>query len=272
MPAPRNARSRGSQRYYSWRQENYWSVTTILQAVPKPALVNWAKKYTAEYACDHFAQLSALLEPDGDGVVDRQAAVDWLKGAAWRERDRKADIGSQIHAATEAYVLGKPFPTWPKTIEPQMRAFVKFLDDYQPVFHVTEASVYNRSERYAGTLDGIVEIDGRVLVGDTKSGKAIYPEVALQLAAYRFAEFIGAPDGSEQTMPKTDGAFALHLPAEGGSYDVIDVKADEEVFRFFLYFRESFRWMEELSKTVLLGPLQHGGTESERAFREAVTS
>lgn len=270
MSAPRNARSRGSQRYYSWRSENYWSVTTILQAVPKPALINWAKKFTAEYAVDNFDKLGALVEPDADGTVDRQAAVDWLKGAAYRDRDRKADIGSQIHAATEAYVLGKPFPAWPKTIAPQMRAFERFLADYEPEFQMTEASVYNKTERYAGTLDGIVAIDGRVLVGDTKSGKAIYPEVALQLAAYRFAEFVGAPDGSENPMPETDGAFALHLPAQGGSYDVVDVKADEEVFRYFLYFRESFRWMEQASKTVLLGPLQVGGSEEERAFREAM--
>jgi hypothetical protein len=264
VSAPKNARSRGSQRYYSWRSENYWSVTTILQAVPKPALINWAKKFTAEYAVEHISALNELIAADPDG------AVDWLKGAAYRDRNRKAEIGSQIHAASEAYVLGKPFPKWPATIEKQMLAFERFLADYEPEFSMTEASVYNRSERYAGTLDGIVTIDGRVLVGDIKSGKAIYPEVALQLAAYRFAEFIGAPDGSEKAMYPTDGAFALHLPAEGGSYDVVDVRADEEVFKAFLYMRESFRWMEELSKTVLLGPLQAGGNEAERAFREAV--
>jgi hypothetical protein len=275
--APRNATTskRTGKRFYTWRNENYWSVTTILQAVPKPALINWAKKFTAEYACDNFDQLQALLAPRHDGSVDRDGAVDWLKGAAFRDRDRKAEIGSRIHAACEAYVLGQPFPEWPITIRPQMLAFERFLLDYQPTFEATEAGVYNRSERYAGTLDGILTFEndgGRRLVGDYKSGKAIYPEVALQLAAYRFAEFIGLADGSEGPMPDVDGAFALHLPAEGGTYEVLDVRADLDVFRSFLYFREAFRWMDESSKTVLLGPLEVGGSEAERAFRDAVTT
>src|SRR4051812_27354998 len=122
---PRNATTRGSKRFYTWRSENYWSVTTILQAVPKPALINWAKKFTAEYAVEHFSALAELVKTDPDG------AVDWLKGAAYRDRDRKADIGSHIHAAAEAYVLGKPFPTpWPVTIRSQMEAFVQFLADF----------------------------------------------------------------------------------------------------------------------------------------------
>lgn len=275
MTAPRNSRQRGNQRFYEWRGESYWSVTTILQAVPKPVLVNWAKKFVAEYACDNLSKLNALMEPDSDGEVDRDGAVGWLKDSPYRDRDRKAAIGTHIHAAAQAYVLGKPFPKYPPTIVPQMRAFERFLSDYEPEFEATEASVYSRSEHYAGTLDGIVTFKGdggRRLVGDYKSGKNIYPETALQCAAYSRAEFIGGANGAEEPMPEIDGAFALHLPAEGGTYDVIDLRVDDEIYRAFLYFRESFRWMETLSKTVLLGPLEVGGNEAERAFRAAMAT
>jgi hypothetical protein len=226
VTSPKQATTSASgKRFYSWRDEAYWSVTTIISGgVPKPALINWAKKFTAQYACDNIDKLDALLVPDSEGAVDRDGAVDWLKGAAYRDRDRKADLGTYVHAATEAYVLGKPFPTWPPIVLPRMRAFERFLAKYEPDYELTEASVYNRSEHYAGTLDAILTVGrgphkGRKFVADLKTGgKAIYPEVALQLAAYRYAEFIGLPDGSEEAMRDVDGAVALHLP-ETGDFD-----------------------------------------------------
>jgi hypothetical protein len=150
-----------------------------------------------------------------------------------------------------------------------MEQFLNFLADFQPIYEATEASVYNRTERYAGTLDAIATIQGRKLVLDAKTGKAVYPEVALQLAAYRYAEFMGLPDGSEETMREVDGAAALHLADDG--YELIDVQADESVFRSFLYVREVFRFQEEQSKAVLRGPLHPGPISPEqRAFAEAV--
>ena len=265
MSGPRNATTTRGKRFYTWRERNYWSVTTILQVAPKPALINWAKKFTAEYAVDHFDAFKALVEDDP------MAAVDWLKGAAWRDRDRKAELGSHVHAAAEAYVLGQPFPTWPAEVKPRMEAFVAFLTECKPVFEQVEASVYSPKWNYAGTLDGIAKIDGRLLVGDYKTGKAIYPETALQLAAYRHAEFIGGPDGDQLPMPKTEGAFALHLPRDGSNYDLIDIDAGEDVFKTFLYMVEVFKWQEQQSKSVLLGPLRTGGTEAERELREALT-
>jgi hypothetical protein len=254
---PRLAQDRGSRRLYQWRDESFWSVTTIIGGgLPKPVLVNWAKKFTAEYAVDNLEKLNALCAPDSDGGIDREGAVDWLKGAAFRDRDKKADIGTAVHEATEAYVLGKPMPPWTPLIKPRMAAFEKFLADLEPEYDagMVEASVFNRAEKYAGTLDAILDIDGRKLLMDVKTGgKDIYPEVALQLAAYRYAEFIGAPDGSEVPMPEVDGCVALHLP-DAGDYSLIEVRADEEVFRAFLYVREVFRFASETYKTVLLGP------------------
>lgn len=266
MSNPKRATtSPGGSRWYDWRGERFWSVTTIINGgTPKPALINWAKKFTAEYACDNIEKLNALLEPDADGGVDRDGAVGWLKGAAFRDRDRAADLGSLIHATTEAHALGKPMPKWPKIAEPQMAAFLKFLDDCKPEYLASEASVYNRSERYAGTLDAIAKIDGRTYLIDTKTGKGVYPEVALQLAAYRYAEFIGLPDGDERAMYDVDDCACLHLPKEGG-YQLLQVRADEEVFQSFLYVREVFRWQEETSKNVIGGDIAQMNLELRRA-------
>lgn len=288
--SPRNATTSGGQRYYTWRGEKFWSVTTIIgQGLPKgEVLVNWAKKFTAEYACANIKQLNALLAPNEDGVVDREGAIDWLKNASFRSRDKAADIGTQFHEAAENHKLDKPMPPWPDEIAGRMRAFEKWVEDFRPKFHVVEASVYNRSQHYAGTMDAIVTIpydaqelaalfafdeqlyqrhediddsEGLRLLIDYKTSKTgIYPEVGLQEVAYRRAEFIAMPDGIEEPMPPVHGCAALHIKdADDPSvnpdkpYDFIPVLANDEMFQQFKYVRENFRWREVLSKDVLGG-------------------
>lgn len=250
---PRNATTgRGGNRFYSWKGESYWSVTTILSVVPKPALLPWGMKAVATAAVDNLHIVNAMAEKSKDD------AIDWLKGAPYRTRNRAADLGSRVHDACEAYRLGKPMPTWDAEVAGRMAFFIQWLEHYQPEFLAVEASVYNRTEQYAGTLDAIVRIGGQTLVLDYKTARTgIYPEVALQLAAYRNAEFIGLPDGSEAPMPKVDGAAALWIR------DIADgdflpeyfpyVDTGKPVFDAFLYFREGFRWQQEISKRVLGG-------------------
>ena len=50
--------------------------------------------------------------------------------------------------------------------------------------------VYSRTFGFAGTLDAICTIAGRRGLLDIKTGRSgVYPEVALQLAAYAHADF-----------------------------------------------------------------------------------
>lgn len=264
MTSPKQATTTGSKRFYSWRNEKYWSVTTILGGgMPKPALLPWGIKSVAEGGVKQKGILREMLDacktPDvcatGEFCEACDSTVRWLKATPYAHRDRAADLGTFVHDAAEAYVLGKPFPDWPITVRPRMEAFERFLADYTPAYEATEASVYNRTEHYAGTLDAIATIAGRKLLLDTKTGKGVYPEVGLQLAAYRFAEFIGLPDGSERAMTEVDGAAVLHLPESGG-YELLEVRADRAMFTAFLYVRETFRFQDVTAKTVILGPYQ----------------
>lgn len=269
---PKNARQTSTGRLYEWRSptaqigdppERFWSVTTILKGgLPSPALTAWGMKAVAEYAVANHRQLSSMLETvrvrrsdegmllvtDPDAV---QAAIDWLKGSPYRERDRKGDIGTAVHQALEAYILGKPWPTPADDVAPYVEQFHQFVADFKPEFELAEASVYNRTEAYAGTLDaiGVIPGRGRALIDFKTTGKGVYPEAALQLSMYRFAEFIGLPDGTEAPMPAVDGCAVLWLTPD--SYELVPVTADEAVFTAAKYVRETFRWQEELSKSVI---------------------
>lgn len=275
MPAQRQTTGRG--RFYTWgRGERYWSVTTILGAVPKDGLKWWAAKSVAEFAVDRSKTWFTM---------DRDEAVDWLKREPLRFTNDRANLGTAIHAAAESYVLKQPMRgDFGDEERKAIGYFLEFVDVLAPKWILSEASVFNRSQKYAGTLDAVVDIAYpkllelaggnpfvipwedpgdrplRILLdyksgGDVAEGKGVYPEVALQLAAYGRAEFVGMPNGSEVPMPPVDGAAVLHVNATGWRFVPVDAMRDD-VWRSFLYVREVFRWREVVSKDVLGTPLE----------------
>lgn len=246
--SPRKVTTRRGQRYYEWRGEKYWSVTTIINGgVPKPQLVPWAIREVAEGAVAMIDTLPRLVKQSPG------AAVDMLKGLPWAKKTAAADVGTSIHERAEALVKGRPLPPVPGEIAGYIDAFDRWRFDWQPQYVASEATVYNRAESYAGTLDAIIQLDGEPWLLDVKTGKGVYPEVALQLAAYRHAEFIAAPDGTENPMPAVYGGLVLHLRPDG--YDLYPVECGKAVLDVFRHVREVFRWQEETGKCVIGEPL-----------------
>jgi hypothetical protein len=233
-------------RYYEWNGEKYPSVTTILsKGIPKPGLIKWSARLVAEHAVHDETWLD----------MDNQQAYEYLSSRPDVRRNSSANLGSAIHSAAEAYSLGNE-PTNVVSPEAQeyLNGFTQFLSDYRPSYLFTEAAVFNRTHRYAGTLDSIVRIGRTVWVLDTKTGNRVYPEVALQLSAYANAEFLGREGGEQLDLPKIKKGGVLHLRPNG--YDLIPVRIDEEVFDSFLAVKDVFHWDFELSKVVLREPLE----------------
>lgn len=250
MP-PKHARSGPrNRRYYDWHGERFYSVTTLTKGgLPEGyGLQKWKREVVAKGAV--AAVQEGILVPMVESSPD--AAIAYLSELPFARTKKAADLGTEIHAAIEALVLEKPAPDPSPEAVPYLDAFREFLKEYEPTFLAAEATVYHRSHAYAGTLDAVVEIDGRRHVLDVKTGTGVYPEVALQLAAYRNAEFIGGPDGAEHPMIQTEPVgLCLHLRPEG--WDLKAVDTGDTIFRCFLYCRETFRWDVEVSRTVFQG-------------------
>jgi hypothetical protein len=237
---PRNSTTeRGGSRSYTWPPTNevFPSVTTVLSVLNKPALVGWAAKEVATYALENLGQLQVLNDKDPDG------ALALLKGSPYRKRNRAANLGSDVHRAVEAHVLEQPMPEWEPDVAPFMRQFEQFLLDVEPEFEATEATVYSREHGYAGTLDAIASVNQQRLVLDVKTGSGVYPEFALQLAAYARADFIGMPDGQEVAMPQIEGAAVLHLRPD--AFELIPTRIDAEIFMTFLSALDLFKAKEQ---------------------------
>jgi hypothetical protein len=285
--------------------EAFWSVTTLISGgIPKFLHAHYAKM-SAELAFDAILErgpysrptaiVNRLAERGRADVAERQArgeltsiklaklskrdlALRWLKGAADRHRDAAAERGSAVHDQAEQLVLHHArqasrlylqhdlLQPWPVELEGYQASFVSWVDDFHPEFLAAEATVFNRTQAYAGTLDAICRIhlaDGSsmVVLIDYKSGKAIYSEVALQLAAYARAEFIGSPDGVTELEPiPVDAGAVLHLTPTGYQFRL--VRIDDPVFAAFCYGREVYRWLNETAKTVLLQDLTNAPGEA----------
>lgn len=201
-------------------------VTTLLGAgYPKPWLGYWAAKTAAEYAAANLDTLAAL--PDEESVV---AAV---KQSPWSHRDRAAGRGTEIHALAEKAVHGEEVEK-PDGLEGYIDGYVRFLDAWQPEPVLTERPVANRKWWYAGTFDAVLLLpSGERILADWKTGKGVYGESAMQLAAYRAAEFYLDADASEQPMPEVDSLAVVHITPTGT--DLYRVADPDAAWKDFLH-------------------------------------
>jgi hypothetical protein len=194
------------------------SVTTILGVVDKSGpLIGWAKRITAEAAVKHRAEIAGWVDSFGD-----DGAVSMLTKAATVIRDRAANAGSEVHGIAEAIARGQEI-TVPEELGPFVAAYRGWLERFEPEFLAAEEMVYSH-EGYAGTFDAIVRIAGETWLLDYKTSKGVYPETAMQLAAYANADFIGRPaDPTRYALPVIEQYGVVHIRPEGAELVPMDV-------------------------------------------------
>src|SRR6056297_1492229 len=100
-----------------------------------------------------------------------------LNSYAEGERIKKisADEGIRVHEAAQAILIGDD-PEIDKDISPAIDAFVEFIEE-NPIevdSDYIEKRVINHDDKYAGTIDALAVIDGKVGVMDIKTSQAIY--------------------------------------------------------------------------------------------------
>jgi len=202
-------------------------VTTALKGIPKDALVPWAAKEVATYVVDNIYDVKRMLDSGG-----KYPTIDFLKGIPNQRRDTAAVRGTAVHALAEKYIRGEEIEV-PDDVLPYVEGYAAFINDWTPVSVHEELVVANRTHLYAGTLDSIQELPGEgVALVDYKTSRGVYGEVALQVAAYRYAEVYLDGDGTEHPMVPVDTTLVLHI--QPGTYDLIPLQADEETFQKYL--------------------------------------
>lgn len=202
-------------------------VTTALKGIPKDALVPWAAREVATFVVDHIYDVKKMLDNGG-----RYSTIDYLKGIPNHKRDTAAVRGTEVHALAEKYIRGEEIEV-DETVRPYVEGYAAYIRDWSPVSLHEEIVVASRTHLYAGTLDSIQDVPtlGRCLV-DYKTGRGVYGETALQVAAYRYAEVYLDADGNEQPMVPVERTYVLHIKPD--DYDLYPLVADETTFENYL--------------------------------------
>jgi hypothetical protein len=202
-------------------------VTTVIgDGVPKPALIDAAARETADYAVNHWTDLADL------DLAKRLRKIEKGRFEKWNAAKVR---GTKVHSYAEQLIAGETVEV-PDAYVAHVDQCLAFLADWTVVEVAVEATVINRQYRYAGTLDLLARFGTTPalwLLDWKTSASGVWPEAALQLAAYAHATSMLDGDGAEIPMPAVAGAAAVHLRADG--YDVFPVDISDETFRVFLY-------------------------------------
>jgi hypothetical protein len=217
-------------------------VTTILsKAMPKGGLTQWAADCAADYAIEHWDELTGLP------ITKRVKAIQFA------HRDVKTEAagrGTSIHRYGEALIAGEPVED-PEYLGPA-QAYARFADEWKLEPVATETPLCHTRFRYGGRADLWATIgvrDNALALVDLKAGKNVYAETVLQLAAYRHAE-IWQPDGpdSEQQLPAVDLMYVAHIGADDVRMLPVDgCDPDPAIcrqLRAFLYVQQTARWLD----------------------------
>lgn len=150
----------GDQRFYKKEELYYPSVTYILSCWPKGrAFEQWLKANGDD--ADNIAAESAE-----SGTKVHKAIEDMLEGKKLNWFDGS---GNMYYSEREwKMVLG----------------FKEFWTIYKPKLIASELHIFSNVHMYAGTIDLVVEINGRKWILDIKTSKQLHFTYDLQLASY----------------------------------------------------------------------------------------
>ena len=136
-----------------------------------------------------------------EAYVKGQVFEQWLKDVGQNASivsQRAAEAGSVVHNAIERLLRGEEL-SFDSFVEGDFKyrenrfyieewlailKFLDFYDEYKPETVGVEEIVFNKKEKYAGTLDYRCNIEGEKWLIDFKYGNEIYPSYWLQVAAY----------------------------------------------------------------------------------------
>jgi len=209
------------------------NVTTIIGGgLPKPALIDWAARMTAEYVADHVDDMPALA------AGGRDPMVAFLSRLHTEARNVAAVRGSDVHGYAEELVHGRSVEI-PTPLAGYVDGYARFLDDFGPVPIVTERPVASRAHWYAGRPDLICSLGSPTWLLDVKTSRAVYGDVSLQVAAYARAEFYVDELGDEHPLPPIDRIGVLHVTPDGTDlYPLGDI---DDAFAEFLACQTIYR-------------------------------
>ena len=234
------------------------SITNIKDMKALKGLPAWAARECGQYAADNIANL-ANLPPDD--------IVQLVKGAPFRYNSSKgtsALVGDIVHDWIDQDTKGETVDTSyyvdregerkksPQQARWMWNSYQTVKEYYSPNWIMSEFTVWNYEYGYAGTADlaGYIKGGSDLTLVDTKTGKNVYPDMAIQLAAIAHADCIVAPDGTETPLPPFKRFAIMHIRPRMA--ELVPVDHIEEWWHAFLGLKMVFDTVNQCEESTLL--------------------
>ena len=194
-------------------------VTTVLNIVSKPALYFWYGKHGTE-KCKEILTTAATIGTGVHNILER------LGNHLLGKDEPVKYFASPLQETSHAYLAD-----W-------------FKENNAKILS-TEHRIYHTKYHFAGTCDGVVEIDGKLVMIDYKTSAYCYDTYALQLAAYKNAY--------EDMNPgqKIDRCLILRFEKDAeknNKFEVFEVNDLDKQWTAFKHALQLFRWEKSRGK------------------------
>lgn len=244
-PLAPQAITRSADHRYTYEGVTYPGVTSILRVLDKSdALMGWAARETATAAVKLYRQFDSMLEATGpEGVVKMLTSR-----SSW-QRDEAASLGTEVHNLADLVVRGEPTPSMSEGVRSRVLHYADWWRASGWTLRLSEAMVISNivpgKVGYGGTFDLLAkDADGRTVLADIKTGKGVYREAVLQLAAYGLATLVQYTDGKVYPMPKIDRYVILHVTTAGVREVEVSIGTAEHMA--FLACLDLHHWTESM--------------------------
>jgi predicted RecB family nuclease len=213
-------------------------VTTILDILNKPFLIAWAAKEVYNFLLDKQEEIKKMSPEEYEKLLFT------AKNSRLKKSEKALDSGKIAHGWIEKHIGGEhnPLPD-DKEAQNAVNAFLKWEKENNPEWLASELIVASSSQDFAGTLDAVARINGKIYLIDFKTSKQISPEYYLQTAAYQFC--------LEEMGAKVDGRLILRLPKDGKVAEAQEVPTPYEFDRdTFIHLRQVYRWQLNYNNNI----------------------
>ena len=154
------------------------SVTRAVDAVFPKYLVDWAAMSGADYWRENYGEDADMY----NGILNAHKQIS----------HRAQTIGLEVHKWIELFITvkilskgkGETIADYPDQVKVPMKNFHDWVESREIEWLACEKKVYSRSWEYAGTIDALAKINGKLCVIDFKTSAKIYKEYYLQVSAY----------------------------------------------------------------------------------------
>ena len=200
-------------------------VTTVLKQLAKPGIAQWAVDNTAAYAVANVDGLLNRTQEQGYGFLRWYWKRDPIAGDLTDIRNYSngvlndaAELGTLLHDWVAAEHDACPYPdvtNAPEFFWEMVEEWNAFTAQHTITPLHSEVTLWNKELGYAGTADGVWEIDGEIALIDLKTSRNTWDEHWMQLIALRECDTMlvetSEGDWLEMEAPKYSKLALIHI-------------------------------------------------------------